>query len=334
MQKYSRLTVALCVSAAALGCSAETSGRDLDPVGGDHDASVLPGDPDAAPVPGDPDSGPAGTVDATAPTSSPDAARAPGCPAGTWAPGSTKTIQLSHGGRSRSYIVHVGSTVHAGVATPLLVNFHGLTMTAMTELYYTGTNATADSNAFVVVYPEGISSSFNAIGCCGTAAQQNVDDIGFTRAIVEDVAANVCVDRKRIYATGMSNGGFMAYRMACSASDLFAAVAPVAGALASSSCSPTRPVPIIAFHGNADNTVSYASDQSTIEAFRSKNGCTGQPVRTMHGSAYCDHWGSCAGGVAVELCTFPGMGHAWPMTGNGWAATPALWAFLSQYSMP
>jgi polyhydroxybutyrate depolymerase len=217
---------------------------------------------------------------------------------------------------------------------PLLVNFHGLTSNAWQEAWLSGTDAAADQNGFVVVYPEGVQSSFNAIGCCGQAGQQGIDDIGFTRALVADVEAKACIDAKRVYATGMSNGGFMSFRMACSAADLFAAVAPVAGAIASSDCSPSRPVPVIAFHGDADNIVDYASGQAAVAMLRGKNGCTGEPTRTMYGTAYCDRWTACAGGTAVELCTFPGFGHWWPGTANGHAATPAMWEFLSKYALP
>ncbi len=243
-------------------------------------------------------------------------------------------MHLVHDGIDRSYLVHVGASVVAAAPTPLLFNFHGLTSNASQQRLYTNTNATADDNGFVVVYPEGVGASFNALGCCGSAAEQGIDDIGFARAIIEDVAANVCLDRKRVYATGMSNGGFMSYRLACSASDVFAAVAPVAGALASQGCQPGRPVPLMAFHGVADSVVSYASDSAAVATFAGLNGCVGQPERTMHGNVYCDRWSGCTDGAAVQMCSYPGLGHSWPMTWNGYSATAALWPFLEQYSLP
>ncbi len=185
------VTVALCAQAALAACTpgAPPSGN------GDDD------DDGPAAAPSDADS-PARDPDAAQPPVSVAVDAAAGCQANAWAAGATKTIQLSHGGLNRTYIVHVGSSVNAHAPAPLLLNFHGLTASAMIQLYYSGTNQIADQYGLVVAYPEGVSSSFNAIGCCGTAGQQNVDDVGFARAIVEDVAAHVCTNRKRAPAAG------------------------------------------------------------------------------------------------------------------------------------
>ena len=329
MQLELRTLVILCAAGAAVGSACGEG--EPSPPGDLLDSGHVGGVPDGSGIPPQDDAAAGEPADAAPGT--PDAAPVPGCAASAWTPGTTKTVELAHGGLTRKYTVHVGSSAPVDTPTPVLFSFHGLTSNAWQQQWLSQGDKSADDNGFIVVYPEGVQASFNAEGCCGQAAQQGIDDVGFARAIVDDVAANVCIDRKRVYATGMSNGGFMSFRLACSAADVFAAIAPVAGALPAA-CAPARPVPVIAFHGDADNTVSYASGQAAVATFRTKNGCTGEPTRTMYGSAYCDRWTACNAGVTVELCSFPGFGHWWPGTAQGRAATPAMWEFLSQYSLP
>ena len=122
-----------------------------------------------------------------------------------------------------------------------------------------GFNGVADQNGFVVVYPNGtgrwsgdILFTWNGGNCCGSAQEKNVDDVGFMRAIVTDLQTQFKIDPKRIYATDMSNGGILAQRLGCEAADLFAAIAPVAGTLNFTPCTPSRSVSVIEFHGTAD----------------------------------------------------------------------------------
>src|SRR5262249_30593385 len=100
--------------------------------------------------------------------------------------------------------------------------------------------------------PAGQGVTWNAGNCCGYAQRQNVDDVAFVRALLDDLARVVKVDAKRGYATGMSNGGVMAYRLASELSDRIAAIAPVAGPMGSATCSPRRPVPVLHFHSTDD----------------------------------------------------------------------------------
>jgi polyhydroxybutyrate depolymerase len=127
-----------------------------------------------------------------------------------------------------------------------------------------GFNEVADQNGFIVVYPNGTSLlsedillTWNGGTCCGYAQEKNVDDVGFVRAIVPDLQSLVIIDAKRIYATGMSNGGILSHRLACEAADLFAAIAPVSGTLNFSPCNPSRPISVIEFHGTGDQHIPY-----------------------------------------------------------------------------
>jgi polyhydroxybutyrate depolymerase len=279
---------------------------------------------------GDAAAPPDGSVDAV-----PDAAAGePGCAPSSWAPGANATIALRHGELDRSYVVHVGAAVDVDRPVPLVVNFHGLHNSPAIQEAFSRMNAVADREGFIVVNPQGIEASFNAGGCCGPAAEQGIDDLGFTRAIVADVAARACIDPRRVYATGFSNGGFMAHRIGCEAADLFAAVAPVASGNAVAACAPGRPVPIISFHGTIDTVVEYATGQRAAQAWAERNGCSGAPTRVEHGRAYCERWTACAGGVAVEMCTIPGLWHLWPSATSPHPASPAIWEFLSGYTLP
>ncbi len=212
----------------------------------------------------------------------------------------------------RSYIAHVPASYDAGVPMPVVLNLHGLMSAAWQQVLFSGMNPTADRAGFIAVYPDGLGSSWNAGVCCGSSALTGVDDVGFLRAAVEDLAAKLCIDRRRIYATGMSNGGYMSHRLGCEAADLFAAIAPVAGAMGITGCTPARPVPVIAFHGVQDGLVSYADGRAAIEQWAALDGCPGDPVRTDHGGSYCETWSGCSAGTEVTLCTLDPMGHCWP----------------------
>jgi polyhydroxybutyrate depolymerase len=180
----------------------------------------------------------------------------------------------------------------------------------------------------------------------------NRDDVGFAKALVTVISTAACIDSKRVYATGMSNGGFMAHRLACEAADVFAAIAPVAGQMGVSNCQPSRPVPVIHFHGTADATIRYDMPQFSAEGvdvpgmmqrWADRNGCTKGPDPTyMMGTVTCSTWSQCTGGVLVTLCTAEGMGHCWPGTTfcpsgpftTDISATRDGWAFMSQFVHP
>jgi polyhydroxybutyrate depolymerase len=308
---------AVVVTLTASGCAAGGSGSSPD----------APGAPDAGGAEVRPDA--AILDDGRAP----DAAL-PTCAPSTWTPGTDETVSLEHDGATRSYVVHVGDAVAADAPAPLLLNFHGYNNSPSIQASFSQMNALADVEGFVVVYPQGIGASFNAGACCGTAASQDLDDVGFARAIVADVEERICVDRRRVYATGFSNGGYMSYRLGCEAADLFAAIAPVSGSNAVTPCEPGRPVPVIAFHGDADTIVSYQGDRATIEGWAERDGCTAGPERTAYGASYCDRWTGCADDVAVEFCTNAGGWHLWPSATAAHPASPAIWSFLSQYRLP
>jgi polyhydroxybutyrate depolymerase len=151
------------------------------------------------------------------------------------------------------------------------------------------------------------------------------------------------LDAKRIFATGMSNGAFMAHRLACELSDRIAAIAPVAGVLGTSPCRPTHAVSVLEFHGTADSMVPYRGGgfagfpgvEAVVAGWASREGCKGERETVFHaGHVTCDRVGQCPSNVAVEACRIEGGGHAWPGSGNAAEdidATDYMWRFFKEH---
>jgi polyhydroxybutyrate depolymerase len=257
---------------------------------------------------------------------------------------------LQVGGRPRVFHLHVPP--QAGRRPlPAVINLHGLGSNAEEQMGLTGMNAVADREGFFVLYPEGlgVAQSFNAGTCCGVALRDHVDDVAFVRAMLDRVARDYRVDPRRVFATGMSNGGFLAHRLACELSDRIAAVAPVAGLLGIPNCRPARPVSIFQFHGTADMLVQYGggglaafpSVDEVMAGWARRDGCSGPRLTTeQHGDVVCESWAGCPQGVDVSLCRVEGGGHTWPggssvprlgRTTTELSATERMWQFFQSH---
>ncbi len=273
------------------------------------------------------------------------------------------TILLTSNGLPRSSFVHVPSSYDPSLGTMIVLNFHGFTSNALEQIVLARMNPAADARKFIVVYPDGIASSWNAGDCCGDSWTNDVDDVKFTKDLLAKLEDDYCIDPKRIYAAGFSNGGFLAYRLACEMADVFAAVAPVAGAqgISPDQCHPSRPVPVLQFHGTSDFVVPYnggtpispidfggpitfRSVNDTTDIWRVKNGCLEEPHQIYQkGDATCNEWSGCRGGSDVTLCTIDGGGHAWPggvsvpflgKTSTDISATDTIVNFFLAHQMP
>ncbi|MET0343719.1 MAG: PHB depolymerase family esterase [Polyangiales bacterium] len=245
---------------------------------------------------------------------------APTCASARLTPGDQRGT-LQHGGRARTYLLHVPPNLKAGTAAPLVIDMHGFSRTAASQRSGSGWNAVSDREGFLVVYPEGIGNSWNLGGCCGTAFNSNVDDLGFLRALIAKLTAEACVDRERVYASGVSNGAGMTGRLSCDAADVIAGVSLVSSDLRTSPCKPVRPITEIAFRGTADTLEPYEGGlvgppggqyqspgaRGSFELYRKLNQCTGTPTTT---AKHCESYTQCAEGVEVTLCTLPGVGHS------------------------
>jgi polyhydroxybutyrate depolymerase len=216
---------------------------------------------------------------------------------------------LDFGGFTREYEVHVPPGYTGSDPVPLVIDIHGFSSGISFQKAISGFLALSDVEGFVAVWPQGLNNAWNGGVCCSTLA----DDVGFLRALVAQIEADANIDHDRIYATGLSNGGAMAHRLACEAADLFAAVAPLAFPISSappSSCVPSRPIPVLTFMGLTDVLVPYnggtfPSAQQTIDHWRSANSCGAGPfeVHTASGASYCDYDTSCTPRVEVGLCS-------------------------------
>lgn len=226
------------------------------------------------------------------------------------------TFNMTFGGQSRSFNLHVPGSYTGRVPVPLVLDLHGLGSTATQQAFISGFREKSDRVGFLVAYPQGVSNSWNAYGCCGTADLSNIDDVGFLKAVVNQIASMGTIDHSRVYITGLSNGGFMSHRMACEAADVFAAAAPVSAPLNlkdPTTCRPARPITVVQFHGLNDTTVPYngslgiQSAQDSLSAWRNINGCTGSAtVLNLGGSSRCETFETCNDGAESGLCSLDG----------------------------
>ena len=184
------------------------------------------------------------------------------------------------------------------------------------------------------------------------------NDVTFLTGLVRSLEARYCVNTSQVYATGMSGGGRMASQLACDASQIFAAVAPVAGLRFPSPCPAVRPVPVIAFHGTADavdpfegNGQPYWTYSVPVAAGRwaTKDACQAATPRTVRGTDYIvTEYGGCSSNAAVELYAIGGEGHEWPggppmpaeitralgPQSDAVDANTTMWAFFQAHPLP
>jgi polyhydroxybutyrate depolymerase len=243
--------------------------------------------------------------------------------------------------------------------------FHGGGIDADIQEGLTHLSEKSDSAGFILVRPDGSGPlahvrTWNAGNCCAYAMEQDVDDVGFARELVAAVSAELCVDSRRVYATGFSNGAMMTHRLACELDDVIAAVAPVSGGIGIDDCSPLRPVPVFEIHGLADeaypfgggtstcssNPTDFRSITETIMGWGQRNDCASTSHVTLHmGDVTCRAYDGCPAGGDVELCLIDGGKHDWPdgtSLGGPCSGTPttdlaandAIWDFFSAHSLP
>lgn len=277
---------------------------------------------------------------------------------------SSRTLKVD--GSERSYLVHVPPQYVKDTPTPVVLAFHGGGANARNMIAFSGLNKKADQSGFIVVYPEGSGRlermlTFNAGNCCGQAAARNVDDVAIVRHILDDLEGIANVDRKRVFATGMSNGAMMAYRLASEMSDRIAAIAPVSGPMGTKDCRPGRAVSVLHFHGDADEfapfsggkgrgpsgTEFYSVDHS-ISAWVDANGCnksprvTQLPDREKDGTTVKQlRYESGKDGAEVVLVIIEGGGHTWPgneprmqslgVSTRDISANDMMWEFFQQH---
>ncbi len=228
--------------------------------------------------------------------------------------GLTEGLTLTHDAQLRTYTVLVPSAAGA-IPRPLVIDLHGAGSNRDQQRGISGWNTLAEAEVFLVAWPDGLFNTWNGVTCCGGAVTNDVDDVGFIRAMVAAIEAEANVDPGRIYVTGLSNGGAMSHRLACEAADLFAAAAPMAFPIPypdfANQCQPSETVPLLLFMGLTDIVVSYAGAAPSLAGWRDKNGCdsAGTPVEVTetYGGSDCAIDTSCVdAGVEVGLCSVRG----------------------------
>lgn len=279
----------------------------------------------------------------------------------------TRTLQVD--GHERTYLVHVPPKYDPRTPMPVVLAFHGGGANAGNMVVFSGLNEKADQAGFIVAYPEGSGRSerlltFNAGNCCGYAATHAIDDVAFTRHVLDDLGGVANIDRRRVFATGMSNGAMMTYRLASELSDRIAAIAPVSGPMGTKECHPRRAVAVMHFHGDADefapfqggrgrgiSGTDFYSVQHSIDAWVEANGCRKTPVTTQLPDREDDgttvkqlRYDSGADGTEVVLVIIAGGGHTWPgreprMRSLGTStrdisANDMMWEFFQRHPLP
>jgi polyhydroxybutyrate depolymerase len=224
----------------------------------------------------------------------------------------TTAMTLTSGGLVRRAVLHVPPRVAVGRRLPLVVALHGAGKSGPFMQRYSGLSTLADRWGFVVVYPSAFGPHPRWTLNDDNPTAPN--DALFVRDLLVTLEARVCVDRTRVYAAGVSNGGGLAARLACVLSGRFAAVASVAGSYASiTPCEPSRPVSVLEMHGTADASVPYGNVADFLQGWIQRDHCPSQPVQTsIAADAERFDWQPCAAGSALEHVRIDGGPHAWP----------------------
>lgn len=272
----------------------------------------------------------------------------------------TLTASFVHNGLTRNYRVYVPAMYTGSQPVPLVFNLHGYTSNAWQQEIYGDFRPIADTANFILVHPDGTvqpgtaGTQFWNIGDLGSS----VDDVSFLETLIDTIDAHYNINRSRVYSAGMSNGGYMGYKLACE-SGQFAAIASVTGSMTLpmyTNCNPAKPLPIIEIHGTDDATVPYNGSatsqgiEDVVSFWVTENNCfptaiqTNVPDTSASDGSTAEHYLYTGGvdGNTVEHFKVIGGGHTWPGTSLTFVgvtcldfnASKEIWRFFSQYSNP
>jgi polyhydroxybutyrate depolymerase len=256
-------------------------------------------------------------------------------------------VEITSDERTREYALTVPSTLDATSPTPVVFNLHGRGSDRVQQFFYGAFGPLAERDGWLLVHPQGITPD-------GQSAQQwnfsqvfdtGYSDEAFILAIIDDIADRVCIDRTRIFSTGMSSGGFMSSSLACRHPDVFAAVAPVAGSAAGTECGDDRPVPFLTLHGTNDDVVAFGAPfdiAGTASAVAARNGCADDAAETRTGAVVERRW-TCDESAETVLYVVEEGGHTWPgspidvpglgATNRDVSATEIIWEFFGRHAI-
>ena len=260
--------------------------------------------------------------------------------------------QINVDGHSRSYQIYVPSARQNPLPVVIALHGGGGNANQMMKRW----QATAQQQQFILIAPQGVGANtrmgtWNALGCCGEAMQQKVDDFKFIQEILNDVSQTTSVDHRRIYVVGFSNGGMLTHQLAIRMGNQLTAVAVVSGALFGNETVAKSPVPILMIHGEKDSVVPFHGGMSPTR-FVAK--AQHQPFQSV---AYAvNYWkglNQCQGSAFIEKTAYATIEknlnckadvllydvtqgqHAWPSADRadeGFDATQVIWDFFKQHA--
>lgn len=266
--------------------------------------------------------------------------------------------------RERTYLLHLPHHYDGKTPLPLVIVLHGGTANAQNAEMISGFTEKSDKEGFIVVYPNGSGRlknrvlTWNGGNCCGYALEHNVDDVEFIRRLINKLQQELTVDCRRIFVTGISNGGMLTYRLACELSDTIAAIAPIAAAMNYEPIEVLDSVSVIIFHGTDDDFVVYegGKPRKTIDtrhkridkpvshavSFWTKhNEYPPTPQKKENGNITKETYCSGKNGTEVVLYTIKGGNHSWPGGLKAYergdaptteiSATDVMWEFFKNH---
>jgi polyhydroxybutyrate depolymerase len=250
---------------------------------------------------------------------------------------------IIHDGINREYVLYIPNSYDGTSAVPLMLNFHGFGGSASDYMNYADMRSVAESDTFILVYPQGScsdgSSHWNPCPVGGDN-KSTADDIGFVESMINEISSQYNVDMERIYAAGYSNGGMMAYGLANYKSDLIAAVASVSGVMLDCTGPTSHPMPVVHLHGTSDGVLPYNggdgwnSAQSTLEHWINFNNTVLTP--TVISDNNIEHYVYDQGDslVSVEHYKYIGGDHVWfNSTFQGQNTSELVWNFVSRFDI-
>jgi polyhydroxybutyrate depolymerase len=258
----------------------------------------------------------------------------------------TNAQYIFHNGTRREYELYIPDSYDESSTAPLMLNFHGFGGSASNHMINADFRALAESDAFILVYPQGSCSegSPHWNPCpVGGDNKSTADDLGFVEAIIGDISSKYNLDMERIYAAGYSNGAMMAYGLANYKSDLIAAVASVSGAMLNCTGPISHPMPVVHLHGTSDYVIpyeggDYSAAQTTLDYWIDFNKASTNPTVTIDnsGGISIEHYvyGQGDNSVSVEHYKYIGGDHVWfSSTFQGQSTAQLVWNFVSDYDI-
>jgi len=275
-----------------------------------------------------------------------------GCDAGGLGAG-LHTFEFTHDGILRTYDVYQPESYDDSVAAPMMLNLHSL-VTGGTAIgifrLFSQQTARSESGGYIVVEPSGTGMnpddpvSWNAgEACCNPPERDHVDDVGFVAEVIDRVFAQLCIDERKVYASGMSNGGYLSHRLACELPRRIAAIAPVSGSFSQELvCVDGRAMPVVQISGELDN---LASRQASVDRWLGTNECGDATTEEVDRDMTCTTHTDCRDGVEVMHCVVDDGNHCFfsnaehvileecPLR-DGPLAQDVIWDFVSDYALP